>query len=211
MPYLKRKPNNPEPIDCRILTAALDLFVANGYHKVSVHEIQKLADVSIGSIYNHFGGKDGIAKALYEHIVNEIDELVDGISNEFDSPLIRIKEIIRQLFNHTESHSNIIAFAFYAKHSEFLKEDNVISKTLPFIKIRTIVEAAMEQGELKKIDIDVVMSMIFGGMTRMIQLRLDKVIEAPLSEYYSQFIDSTLGGLQERTNVDHKTVIAAVS
>jgi len=43
--------------------------------------------VSFASIYNHLGGKDGIAKALYDHIINEIDELVDDVVNEFDSPL----------------------------------------------------------------------------------------------------------------------------
>ena len=209
MPYLKRQPESPEPIDCRILTAALDLFVANGYHNVSIHEIQKKADVSIGSIYNHFGGKDGIAKKLYDHIINEIDELVIDVSNEFDSSLVQIKEIIRQIFNHTETHSNIIAFAFHAKHPEFLQEEALICKTAPFIKIRTIVENAMEQGELSKTNTWVATSLIFGGMIRMIQLRLDKVIEEPLPEYYSTLIETALGGLQN--NIDSNTLVAAVN
>jgi len=209
MPYLKRQVESPEPIDCRILTSALDLFVANGYHNVSVHEIQKQADVSIGSIYNHFGGKDGIAKALYDHIINEIDELVIDVSNEFDSPIVQIKEIIRQLFNHTETHSNIIAFAFHAKHPEFLQEEALITKTVPFIKIRGIVEKAMEQGELNKTNTWVATSLIFGGMMRMIQLRLDNVIEEPLPEYYSMLIESALGGLQN--NIDNSSLVAAVN
>lgn len=209
MPYLKRQAESPEPIDCRILTSALDLFVANGYHNVSVHEIQKKADVSIGSIYNHFGGKDGIAKALYDHIINEIDELVIDVSNEFDSPLVKIKEIIRQLFIHTETHSNIIAFAFHAKHLEFLQDEELICKTAPFIKMRDIVEAAMEQGELSKTNTWIATSLIFGGMIRMIQLRLDKVIEEPLPEYYSMLIETALGGLQ--SNIDSNTLVAAVN
>ena len=211
MPYLKRIPDNPEPIDCKILTAALNLFVANGYHNVSVHQIQKLADVSIGSIYNHFGGKDGVAKALYDHIINEIDELVDDVVNEFNSPLKQIEEIIRQLFEHTESHSNIIAFVFHAKHPEFLQEEALICKTAPFIKIRDIVEAAMQQGELRKTNIWVATSTIFGGVIRMIQLRLDGVIEEPLPEYYSMLIDTVLGGLQKQETNAEPVVIAAVS
>ena len=77
MPYLKKVIPSPEPVDCRILTAALDLFVNRGFHNVSVHDVQKQADVSIGSIYNHFGGKEGIAKALYEHLLIEMQDLVD--------------------------------------------------------------------------------------------------------------------------------------
>ena len=214
MPYLKRETESPEPIDCRILTAALNLFVANGYHKVSVHEIQKLANVSIGSIYNHFGGKDGIAKALYDHIINEIDELVDDVVTEFNSPLKQIEEIIRQLFNHTESHSNIISFAFHAKHPEFLHEEALICKTAPFIKIKEIVEAAMEQDELRKTNSWVATSTIFGGTIRMIQLRLDGVIEEPLSEYYSMLIDTVVNGLHQSASTSsskNSVVIAAVN
>ncbi len=73
MPYLTREAPSPEPIDCRILTAALELYVNRGYHNVSVHDVQKLANVSIGSTYRHFGGKEGIAKALYHHLLNEMN------------------------------------------------------------------------------------------------------------------------------------------
>jgi len=206
MPYLKRLPENPEPIDCRILTAALHLFVANGYHKVSIHEIQKKADVSIGSIYKHFGGKDGIAKALYDHIINELDELVDDVIKEVDSPLLQTKEIIKQFFDHTENHSNIISFVFHAKHPEFLQEEALICKTSPFIKIRNIVEAAMLQGEIKRVDPWIATSLIFGSMIRMIQLRLDKVIEEPLPQYYETLIESILGGLEQHNLIESESI-----
>ena len=94
MPYLNRLPPSPEPIDCKILTAALDLFVDKGYHNVSIHEVQKQADVSIGSIYRHFGGKEGVARGLYEHILNEFDELIDRITDDIDTPVEQLEEII---------------------------------------------------------------------------------------------------------------------
>lgn len=87
MPYLKKTIPQPEPIDCRILTAALDLFVQHGYHNISIHEIQKQAQVSIGSIYNYFGGKEGVARALYQHILHELDQVVDDVIAEGDHPL----------------------------------------------------------------------------------------------------------------------------
>jgi len=212
MPYLKRKALVPEPIDCRILSSALDLFVANGYHNVSIHEIQKSANVSIGSIYNHFGGKDGVAKALYKHIVNEIDELVDDVRTNLESPLHQLKEIILQLFTYTETHSNIMAFAFHAKHPEFLQEETLICNTAPFVKIRGIIDAAMQQGEMKKTDTWVATSALFGGVIRMIQLRLDDVIEEPLTEYYEMLLDTTLSGLIEGKALNADTsVIAAVN
>lgn len=201
MPYLKRVAPSPEPVDCRILTAALDLFVTNGFHNVSVHEIQKVADVSIGSIYNHFGGKEGIAKALYKHILNEIDELIDQVKAEIVSPSAQCKEIIRQLCEHTETHRNIIAFVFHAKHTEFLPEEPIICNASPFKKIREIINTGIERGEFRRTDSWVAASAIFGGAIRMIQLRLDGVIEKPLPEYYEMIIDAAWMGLMAQPAV----------
>ncbi len=195
MPYLKRKAPNPEPMDCRILTAALDLFVNSGYHNVSVHEIQKQADVSIGSIYKHFGGKDGIAKALYKHILNEMDELVDDVMKEHQSPAKQCEEIIKLLCGYTETHYNIMAFVFHAKHTEFVPDEPPICNTLPFIKIRDIVKAGMENGEFRELDPWVAASTIFGGVIRMIQLRLDNMIKEPLPNYYETLLDASFHGV----------------
>ena len=195
MPYLKRDAPCPEPLDCRILTAALDLFVENGYHNVSVHEVQKRAQVSIGSIYNHFGGKEGIAHALYEHLLNELDELIDGVVAMVESPAAQCREIIRQLFEHTETHRNIIAFLFHAKHTEFLREENLICDARPFTRIRGIVANAMAQGELKKTDPWVGTSALFGGAIRMIQLRLDGLLDKPLPDYFEAVIETAWSGV----------------
>ncbi len=197
MPYLKRITSCPEPIDCKILTAALDLFVNNGYHNVSVHEIQKQADVSIGSIYNHFGGKEGIATALYKHILNEIDELVDDVIKEIESPAEQCKEIIRQLFVYTDTQSNIIAFVFHAKHTEFLTEEPLMCNASPFIKIREIIQKGMQADEFIETDAWVAASTIFGGAIRMIQLRLDGLIEKPLIEYHEVVIKAAWSGLNK--------------
>jgi len=209
MPYLQRETPDPEPIDCRILTAALDLFVDKGFHNVSIHEIQKQADVSIGSIYNHFGGKEGVASALYKHILNEMDELIDGVTEDVNSPSEQCKEIIRQLFEHTETHQNIMAFVFHAKHTEFLPNVPLICNASPFIKIREIISQGIERGEFIDTDAWVAASSIFGGAIRMIQLRLDGLIENPLPEYYDQIIQSAWCGLEADTSIDIKHLVQA--
>lgn len=196
MPYLKRVAPSPEPIDCRILTAALDLFVEKGYHLVSIHEVQKQADVSIGSIYRHFGGKEGIAKKLYSHILNEIDELIDAITNEYTKPTEQLEEIIKQLFEHTETHHQIISFVFHAKHTDFIPDEPLMCDAAPFIKIRKITSEAIESGDLKNTDTWVATSLIFGGAIRLIQLRLDGLIEEPLVNYLDTLMSGLWNGLK---------------
>lgn len=195
MPYLTQACPDPEPLDCRILTAALDLFVEQGYHNVSVHEIQKRADVSIGSIYKHFGGKEGVADALYTHILGELDQLIDGIMDRHDNAADRCQAIIESLFQHTETHRNIIAYIFHTKHADFLPQQAHICESSPFLKMRAIVEQGIQRGELRQTAPWVATACIFGGMARLIQLRLDGSITAPLMQYRNDMLDVLWNGM----------------
>jgi AcrR family transcriptional regulator len=195
MPYLKKVIPAPEPVDCRILTAALDLFVNRGFHNVSIHDVQKQADVSIGSIYNHFGGKEGIAKALYEHLLIEMQDLVDCAIKDKDTAIERCNEIIKQLFSYTETHRNIIAYVFNPRHSEFISDEPPICNSSPFVSIRDIIQQGMDSGEIKQRNIWVASAAIFGGPIRMINLRLDNTIEQPLPELLEEIIDSVWQGM----------------
>jgi AcrR family transcriptional regulator len=48
-----------------ILAAALDCFTEQGFAATTVDEIRRRSGASIGSIYHHFGGKEGLAAELY--------------------------------------------------------------------------------------------------------------------------------------------------
>jgi AcrR family transcriptional regulator len=48
-----------------ILRAALHEFTSHGVAGASIEDIRRRSGASIGSIYHHFGDKDGIAGALY--------------------------------------------------------------------------------------------------------------------------------------------------
>ena len=196
MPYLNKPTPVPEPLDCRILTAALDLFVRVGYHSVSVHDIQKEADVSIGSIYKYFDGKRGVAEALYNHILGEVEELFDNILQDHETALDRSSAIIRSLFEHTETHPNIIAYLFNTKHSDFMPDMKPICDSSPFQTMRGIVEQGMESGEFYRANTWIAASSIFGVMSRMIQLRLDGMIEQPLPELAEETILQIRRGIE---------------
>ncbi len=49
----------------QIRAAALAAFTENGVAGTSIEEIRARSGASVGSIYHHFGGKDGLAGELY--------------------------------------------------------------------------------------------------------------------------------------------------
>ncbi len=195
MPYLKKTDPIPEPLDCKILTAALDLFVERGFHSVSIHDVQKQANVSIGSIYNHFGGKEGVAKALYTHLLGEFDEMINEVTNEDITNIERCNKIIRLLFEYTETKSAIISYMLHSKHKEFLPDEPPICSSTPFLAMRGIVQDGINAGEIRDGDPWVVTSLIFGGALRMIHLRLDGVIKEPLTNFTDELIEKTWQGM----------------
>ena len=48
-----------------VLKAALQCFSERGLEGTSIHDIQRLAGCSIGSIYHHFRSKEGVAEELF--------------------------------------------------------------------------------------------------------------------------------------------------
>ncbi len=195
MPHLKKDTPEKESVDCRILTAGLDLFVERGFHNVSVHDVQKQANVSIGSIYNHFGGKEGIAKALYYHLMREFEEMVEEVISEEMTNRERCNLIIRLLFEYTETRRNIVSYMLHAKHREFLPDEPPVCSSTPFKAMRNIVQQGMDSGEIRRGEPWVVAAAVFGGAIRMIHLRLDGVIKEPLTDFYDELIDCMWQGL----------------
>lgn len=195
MPFLTSNRPCPETINCKILSAALKLFVENGFHRVSVHEVQQLAGVSIGSIYKYFDGKEGIAEALYQHILGEIEQLVDTVIESKLSAREQCEALIAKFFSHTESHSDIIAYVFHAKHSVFLPQLPPICDAAPLLKMQAIVQRGMEEGEFQKMNSRIATTTIFGSMFRLIQQRLDGVIKKPLPEYTEQVLETIWDGI----------------
>ena len=67
----------------------------------------------------------------------------------------------------------------------------------------------MKSGEFRDIDSWVAASTIFGGVIRMIQLRLDNMIKEPLPNYYETLLDTSLNGVLTKDARETENTIAA--
>lgn len=59
-----------------ILDAALRCFGEHGYSRTQIQEVRRLSGASTGSIYHHFGDKEGLAAALYADGLERYQEAV---------------------------------------------------------------------------------------------------------------------------------------
>lgn len=172
-----------------VLDAVLVLFNQRGYFATSVQDISRESGVSIGSIYHHFGDKEGIARDLYHALAEQMSSKISWISARQASVHDQCREIVKTLFEMTETQPLVMDFMLYAKHKEFLPDEKPICSSKPFELMRTIVTAGMDAGEIRRMDVMVASTSLFGGPIRMIVARLDGVLQEPLPRYLDEAWD----------------------
>lgn len=176
-----RRESRPD-VRRQALGAALRLFSRHGYFNTSVHDICREADVSVGSVYHHFGDKEGIARAMYEDIVQRMDASLDDIERRHAGAHDCCRAVMAHLFSLTESDPELMAFMLYAKHREFLPEEKPMCSSRPFQRMRDFVARGVETGEIRRMDSLIAAASLYGGALRLIHLRLDGLADRPLPE-----------------------------
>lgn len=170
----------------QVLDAALSLFTEQGYFNTSIPDIVKASSVSTGSIYHHFRDKEGIAKRLYESLVERMESHFTEIEARHASVHDRCRAVIDLLFSITEDQPAIMRFMLFSRHREFIPDQQPVCSSRPFVQMREMVAAGMATGEVRQMAPIVAAASVFGGALRLIQLRLDGVLETPLSEYLDE-------------------------
>lgn len=167
----------------KILATALQLFTTKGYFNTSVQDIRRDADISIGAVYHHFPGKEDIAKALYGNLLEKSTREFQEIMGRYDTAHDRCRAVMALLFEWTENSPAEMEFMLYAKHREFIPSAIPICSSKPLTMMREMVQLGIANKEIKDMELVLVTSCLFGGMFRMINLRLDCTIQGPLSKH----------------------------
>jgi len=184
MPALAIKSNRNIPEV--VMRAAIHLFTKQGYFNTSVPDIVRESGVSTGSIYHHFGDKEGIAKALFEMLVARMEKAFSDIERQHDSAQARCRAVIELLFRVAEEEPEVMTYMLFVKHKEFMPDMAPICSSKPFRRMRQMIIDGMTNGEVRQMDDMVAAASVFGGALRLISLRLDGVLERSLDEYVDE-------------------------
>ncbi len=181
---MARTPANVQPgqIRERIIAAALQLFTRRGYFSTSVPDMARAAQVSVGSIYHYFQDKEDVARELFQSLMKGLQEALAKIAQDKDTAHDRCRAAMAMLFELTETNRDAMDFMLYAKHRDFLPSERPVCSSKPFETMRGFVQEGMESGEIRRMDVMVATSCLFGGAIRMITARLDGVLAEPLPD-----------------------------
>jgi TetR/AcrR family transcriptional regulator len=78
--YMRQNPPRPrsEAKRSRIIDAAMQHFAENGYHAARVGDIAAALGIAKGSIFQHFGSKDGLFFEVYKRAVRSFSKYLDA-------------------------------------------------------------------------------------------------------------------------------------
>jgi len=171
--YQRQAPSHPrsEAKRGRIIEAAMQHFAEQGYHGVRVGDIAVALGIAKGSIFQHFGSKDGLFFEVYKRAVRSFSKYLDAPADIREGGFF---EVLRYWLVRTEHlvHEDWIPYRIsllgnYGTDFVLKREINrfMISED-PYGTV-TLVRFGLERGELRKdIDIEMIVSIIDWMMER---------------------------------------------
>jgi AcrR family transcriptional regulator len=157
----------------QILQAALASFEELGYEASTIEDIRRRSRASIGSIYHHFGGKAGIASALYAEGLEDYQAGLLARMRRARSARALVQAVVRHHLDWAEAKP---AWARYLMGMRSLEAVAAIEPRLREINQGFVREAEalmrpyMDKAEIVPLPFEVLLSALFGPAQEFLRL-----------------------------------------
>lgn len=156
-----------------MLDVAEERFARRPYDSVHVGEVAEAAGVSIGTVYTHFGNKDGLFLAVVDRALDHIGQYVNTAADAGGSAVDAIIAI-------GESYLDVLlerpfAVRFLVTDSSLPDDDAVRGRVAEHIdrfyhSMASRIEYAIECGELRDVDATLMARFVIGAWSGVISM-----------------------------------------
>ncbi len=166
---VRAAPTSPRKSD--ILEAALECFNRLGYAQATIADVRRKSGASVGSIYHHFGDKEGIAGALYveglrRYQFSQMEKVLGGAPQTGAGTA---RGLIRGMVIHSIdwmiSNPNWAQYLFEMRRKEGVAaaETEIRRETAAFfIQLSTRMKPHVERGEIRELPMEVMGALLVG-------------------------------------------------
>ncbi len=200
MGIAERREREKEDVRRKILDAAHDLFEAQGYQNVTMRAVADAIEYSPTTIYHHFASKDALVEALCFADFEKLSAAMNEGPLPAD-PIERIRALGRGYAAFGLANPNHYRFMFmtpgdWKNHAN--QEGTPPEQS--YAVLRQAVVEAMDQGMLRKADVDLVSQVLWSGIHGVVSLLLTFKPEQfprvpPRPGLVEASIEATLNGL----------------
>jgi len=161
-----------------ILDAAERAFRVDGYRATKIEEIAEAADVAVGSIYKHFGSKDGLYHALAERSVALFAAYMEQAYADDRTPLEQVMAAGDTYLRFHLEHPGAFRFlAFDGVETVAIEDDEVRARITDRLEeliegFRERIAAAIACGEARPLDDRLLSRFLWGAWNGVVALSL---------------------------------------
>jgi AcrR family transcriptional regulator len=173
----KSKPKAGDDKRDRLLTAALELFVARGFDGVSVPEIAAKARVAVGTVYRYFETKEALVNALYRRWKTLYNEIVLAPMPAGQSTRRQFGTYWQRMTLFARARPEATRFMDLHHHGDYLDEESrALSR-----KYREVAEAFIadgrKSGQLRPLDPIMVVALMWGAAAGLVKFASQGALE----------------------------------
>ena len=144
----------------KILEVALNLFIAQGFDATPTSQISKGANVSTGTLFYYFPNKNSILEQLYLSIKKELSTYLQQ-KDDFTLPTKkRLFACLKSYVEWTNANPKKTVFLDQFYHSANISKTIKQEAYDEFDRMKEIVEAAIHEGILKELPLELHLTMI---------------------------------------------------
>ena len=201
----ERRQKEREEVRAKILDAARDLFVTEGYDAVSMRKIADKIDYTATALYTHFADKDALLLELCNADFMALRDGFEKIARVAD-PIERLRALGLAYVEFAVNHPGQYRFMFMTPRPEIPPEDQTIRRGDPdedaYAFLKATVADVIASGRLRDeyADADMVAQIFWSGVHGLVALRMTKgndrwIDWRPLEDTAHALFEVTLRGV----------------
>ncbi len=149
-----------------ILEAALDTFIEVGESGTFIQEVCSRADVSVGTLYHHFGSKDQLIATLHYALLDDYQSGAGPILAADPPAEAGVRDTVAYHVNWLVGHPRPATFLLQQPFAGYRSDQvpaDLLRDNAEFLRIvHGWLDRRMEEGQLKKLPFDVVVALLIG-------------------------------------------------
>jgi len=147
-----------------ILSAALAVFSEKGIEATSIEDIRQRSQASVGSIYHHFGNKEGIAAALFAQGLDSYWQQIKANVAEAGNAEFAIHAIVSTHLKWIVEQPDMARFLFARRQAVSAEHDDAIRQRTAshFKEVFEKLKPWFKQGVLRRLPIELYGPLLLG-------------------------------------------------
>jgi AcrR family transcriptional regulator len=182
-----------------ILGAALRLFNRRGFAATSIDDLRKTSGASVGSIYHHFGGKEGVAAELYVRALESYQQDVLELIRENPTAREGIDGIVHHHLEWVEAHPDEARFLLMRSPEVLLaskKRVRALNRVF-FGEVFSWLDRQASAGRIRKVPRHLIFTLVIGPSQELSREWLEGRVDEPLTAAADLLADAAWYSIRE--------------